>query len=182
VAVGEGKVDAAALILIDAVARTERSGFEQIKAFMEQGSKGFASMDEDPISTYWTDETRPSNSSRLSKNVRMWPDGSYRWHWDPQFLATREKDLALRYARLSACARKLTVPTLLVRSGTSDLVSEDGVREFLSFCPHTEYVNAAGAGHVVTDDRNDVFTRGTLDFLGRHAPAHEKKPWQRIRT
>ena len=46
---------------------------------------------------------------------------------------------------------------LLVRGGLSDLLPEAGAQHFLGLCPHSEYVNISGVGHVVAGDRNDVF-------------------------
>ena len=39
-----------------------------------------------------------------------------------------------------------TLPTLLVRGGLSDILSEEGAQSFLDLCPHSEYVNVTGAG------------------------------------
>lgn len=171
-AAGSGAVDAAALILVDVVPRTEQGGFNRIKAFMTQKPDGFESLEEvaDAISRYRPDGQRRRNLGNLAKNVRLGSDGRYRWHWDPRFLATREQDLAQRYVRLSACALRLQAPTLLVRGGSSDVVSDDGVNEFLALCPHAEYVNVLDAGHMVTGVSNDIFGRATLNFLARHAP------------
>lgn len=172
-AAGEGHLDTAALILVDVVPQTERAGFERIKAFMQQAPDGFGSLEEvaDAIAGYRADGRRPANLDGLAKTVRLGPNGRYRWHWDPRFLEGRERDFATRYVRLSACARKLTAPTLLVRGGSSDVVSETGVQEFLDLCPHAEYLNVQDAGHMVTGDSNDIFGRATLDFLARHVPA-----------
>ena len=74
--------------------------------------------------------------------------------------------------RFQACARRLTLPTLLVRGGMSDVLSEDGVREFQDLCPHAEYVNVVEAGHMVAGDRNDVFAKAVKDFLARTVPAN----------
>ena len=68
---------------------------------------------------------------------------------------------------LSACARNLALPTLLVRGGSSDVVSEAGYASF-ALCPHAEYVNVAAAGHMVAGDRNDVFGNAAAQFLSRH--------------
>ncbi|MCY3795310.1 MAG: alpha/beta hydrolase, partial [Gammaproteobacteria bacterium] len=57
------------------------------------------------------------------------------------------------------------VPTLLVRGGLSDVLSEEGAREFLETCPHAEYVNVSDAAHMVAGDRNDLFTQAVADFL-----------------
>jgi pimeloyl-ACP methyl ester carboxylesterase len=169
VAIGEQQLDASALILVDIVPYTEPAGVERIRTFMAQNPDGFASLDEvaDAISHYRRSQARPRNLQGLAKNVRLHGDGRYRWHWDPQFIASRI-DLPGRHARLATSARNLRLPTLLVRGGSSDVVSEAGVQEFLEFCPHAEYVNVAQAGHMVAGDRNDVFGEAALQFLTRH--------------
>lgn len=168
---GEGTVDAAGLVLVDIVPQTERAGFDRVKAFMARHADGFASLDEvaAAIGGYRPGEQRSANSAGLAKNVRRDADGRYYWHWDPRFLDGRERDLALRHARLSAAARQLRIPTLLVRGGSSDVVSEDGVREFLELCPHAEYLNVLDAGHMITGDRNDRFGAVAVEFLKRVA-------------
>ncbi|WP_322029257.1 alpha/beta hydrolase [Paraburkholderia sp. J76] len=172
VAIGERQVDARALILVDIVPYTEPAGVDRIRAFMSQNPDGFASLDEvaDAIGRYRPSQARPRNLQGLAKNVRLGANGRYRWHWDPRFLAG-QIDLHGRHSRLGACARNLTPPTLLVRGGSSDVVSEAGVQEFLEFCPHAEYVNVAQAGHMVAGDRNDVFGEAALQFLARHVCA-----------
>ncbi|MBN3777111.1 alpha/beta hydrolase [Burkholderia sp. Ac-20345] len=172
VAIGERQVDARALILVDIVPYTEPAGVARIRTFMAQNADGFGSLDEvaDAIGRYRSNRTRPGNPAGLSKNVRLGDDGRYHWHWDPRFLA-RTIDLPARHARFSACARNLTLPALLVRGGSSDVVSEAGVREFLDLCPHAEYVNVAAAGHMVAGDRNDVFGEAAEAFLMRHVSA-----------
>jgi non-heme chloroperoxidase len=64
----------------------------------------------------------------------------------------------------------LSVPTLLVRGGLSDVLTEEGVREFLALCPQAEYVSVSNAAHMVAGDRNDVFGTAVIDFLGRNVP------------
>ncbi|VWB17034.1 alpha/beta fold hydrolase [Burkholderia metallica] len=172
VAIGERRIDARALILVDIVPYTEPAGVARIRTFMQQNPDGFGSLDEvaDAIGRYRPNRSRPGNHAGLSKNVRLGDDGRYHWHWDPRFLAGTT-DLHARHARFSACARNLALPTLLVRGGSSDVVSEAGVREFLELCPHAEYVNVAAAGHMVAGDRNDVFGQAAEQFLARHVAA-----------
>ena len=62
-------------------------------------------------------------------------------------------------------ARRLTLPTLLVRGKLSDLVTEAEVAEFLEMVPHARYVDVADAAHMIAGDRNDVFTDAVVDFL-----------------
>ena len=64
-------------------------------------------------------------------------------------------------------ARRITVPAMLVRGTSSELVSEAHVREFLDLVPHAEYMDVAGARHMVAGDRNDRFSTAILGFLGK---------------
>jgi pimeloyl-ACP methyl ester carboxylesterase len=70
--------------------------------------------------------------------------------------------------RLGRAAAALEVPTLLVRGRRSDLLSEEGAQAFLETVPHAEFVDVAGAGHMVAGDRNEVFNSAILGFLERH--------------
>ncbi len=171
VAVGEGAVDAAALVLVDVAPRIEKAGVERIGAFMSQKPEGFDSLEEiaDAISSYQPHRKRSKDLSGLAKNVRLAANGKYRWHWDPQIRA-RRMDIDERRKRLEACARRLTVPTLLVRGGLSDLLTEEGVRDFLRLASHSEYVDVKDAAHMVAGDRNDVFASAVIAFLTRKVP------------
>jgi len=171
VALGECHVDASALILVDIAPRIETKGIDNIQAFMGQKPEGFSSLEEvaEAIATYQPKRVRPKNLDGLAKNVRLDSDGKYRWHWDPRF-RTGTRDLQRRQKRLEACARALAVPTLLVRGGLSDVLSEEGAQHFLALCPHSEYVNVTSAGHMVAGDRNDVFGTSVIEFLKRSVP------------
>jgi non-heme chloroperoxidase len=80
-------------------------------------------------------------------------------------------DLEQHQTRLEACAATLTLPTLLVRGGLSDVLSESGAHAFLKLCPQSEYVNVPGAAHMVAGDRNDIFGNAVIEFLSRVVPA-----------
>jgi pimeloyl-ACP methyl ester carboxylesterase len=171
VAVGEDHVDATALVLVDIAPRMEQEGVTKIREFMYQKPEGFDSLEEvaEAIANYQPHRKRTRQLDGLAKNVRIAPDGKFRWHWDPRFMSGK-RDLDLRQARLEACARRLKLPTLLVRGGLSDVLSEEGARSFLSLCPHSEYVNVADAGHMLAGDRNDVFAAAVSSFLARTVP------------
>ena len=171
VAAGEDHVDATALVLVDVAPRIEMEGVDKIQAFMRQKPEGFDSLEEvaQAIGNYQPHRTPPKNLQGLVKNLRMNANGKYVWHWDPKFRPDRHV-LVRRQARLEACARNLKLPTLLVRGGLSDVLTEVGAREFLELCPHAKYVNVTGAGHMVAGDRNDVFGNAVIEFLTRSVP------------
>jgi non-heme chloroperoxidase len=172
VAVGEDYVDARALVLVDVAPHVEVDGVAKIQAFMAQKPHGFNSLEEvaDAIASYQPHRERPRTLEGLAKNVRFGVDGKYHWHWDPKSPAQEPYQLEQREVRLETCARRLTLPTLLVRGGLSDILSEEGAQSFLRMCPHSEYVNVTGAAHMVAGDRNDIFASAIISFLSRIVP------------
>jgi pimeloyl-ACP methyl ester carboxylesterase len=173
VAVGEGHLDAAALVLVDMAPRIEAEGSRRIRAFMDQKPEGFDSLDEvaEAIANYLPHRPRPRNLDGLAKNVRLGADGKYHWHWDPARRG-RWPDRTEYRQRLHDCADRLTLPTLLVRGGLSDVLSEAGAQSFLKQCPHAEYVNVKNAAHMIAGDRNDIFADSVIAFLKRVVPVH----------
>ena len=178
VAVAEAPVQtevARGLVLVDVAHRLEVEGRERIGAFMTAHLDGFASLDEaaDVIAAYNPHRPRPTDLSGLAKNLRE-RDGRWHWHWDPAFVlgkfgsADETRSSVVHPGRLEEAVEALTIPTLLVRGRSSDLLSEEGVADFLSRAPHAEFADVAGAGHMVAGDRNEVFNRAVLEFLDRH--------------
>jgi pimeloyl-ACP methyl ester carboxylesterase len=177
-AIGEStRPIASALVLVDVAPRIEPQGVERIRAFMRQGLDGFPDLESaaDAIASYNPHRPRPKDLSGLTKNLRLRDDGRWYWHWDPNFMALREPQGGgvdgvpnarfVPQERLEAAARAITVPTLVVRGGSSDLLSEEGARHLLTLVPHAELVDVAGAGHMVAGDRNDHFTGAVIEFL-----------------
>lgn len=166
---------ACALVLVDVAPRIEAAGVARIGAFMTQNLDGFASLEDvaDAVAGYNPHRPRPGDLSGLRKNVRLRDDGRWYWHWDPQFIIGRmgspdeTRSAMVQPDRLASAARRLTVPTLLVRGRMSDLLSEEGARELLDLAPHAEMVDVAGAGHMVAGDRNDLFNDAVVSFLQR---------------
>jgi pimeloyl-ACP methyl ester carboxylesterase len=156
-----------AVVLVDITPRVEQKGVDRIRAFMTARPEGFASLEEvaDTIAEYIPHRPRPQDLSGLQKNLRLRADGRYHWHWDPHLLSPERFARRRDPERLLAAARSLRVPTMLVRGGISDVVSEDTTKEFLAAAPHAKYVDVAGAGHMVAGDRNDAFSKAVIEFL-----------------
>lgn len=179
-AISESKESiASGLVLVDVAPRAEQQGVERIFRFMSANLDGFGSIEEaaDAVATYLPQRPRPSDLSRLEKNLRLKPSPNggpnrYYWHWDPAFLAvwqhfasaTTEQRIVYE-ERLEAAARALHVPTLIVRGGISDVVSEKVMTEFLDIVPHAQSVNVSEAGHMVAGDSNHAFSRAVIQFL-----------------
>lgn len=171
-AIGELGVDASALVLVDVVVRLEPHGIGRIKEFMTAHTDGFDSLDEvaDAIAAYNPARSRPRNLDGVRKNVRQRDDGRWYWHWDPVFISSGEEPRRLTDADpLAAAARQIVVPTLVVRGGKSDVVSDAGVADMLRLVPHAQIADVSDAGHMVAGDDNEVFSAAIFDFLEQHA-------------
>jgi pimeloyl-ACP methyl ester carboxylesterase len=170
-AVGDRGLPAAGLVLVDVTPHIEPAGASKIGGFMTAHPDGFASLEEaaDAVADYLPHRPRPKDTSGLMKNLRLHDDGRLYWHWDPRMMSgatnvnpARDRD------RLDAAARALTIPTLLIRGGLSDVVSPEGARAFLALAPQAEFIDVSGAHHMVAGDANDSFNAAVVDFVSRH--------------
>ncbi|MFJ4376503.1 alpha/beta fold hydrolase [Pseudomonas japonica] len=167
-AVADGVVEAAALILADVAHRSLGEGVDRVRDFMSRHARGFVSLEEaaEAIAGYRGGPRSAKGASGVGKNLRRAADGRLYWHWDPRFLDGRD-DLHARTVRLGQCARRIAVPTLVVRGEHSDVLSREAVEEFLVLCPVATQVEVAGAGHMLTGDDNDAFGRMAIEFIRR---------------
>lgn len=160
---------ASALVLVDITPKVEQDGVSRIRGFMASHIEtGFATLEEaaDAIAAYLPHRPRPKSLEGLRKNLRLAENGRYYWHYDPKFVTgIHRRDQGDREARLTACARALRLPVLLVRGGSSELVSEAAARDFLGLVPGARFVDVQGAGHMVAGDLNDPFTDAVVAFL-----------------
>ena len=156
----------AGLVMVDIAPTVNTAGTDRILAFMHSAPGGFANVEEaaDAVATYLPHRPRPKDTSGLMRNLRL-REGRYYWHWDPRMFregrGPRDSD-GLREA-----ARNLKVPTLLVRGRLSDVLSQEGVDDFLQLVPHAEFADIVGADHMVAGDRNDAFNEAVFAFLER---------------
>ncbi len=164
------------LVLVDVTPRLQKDGVVRVIDFMRGDGDGFGSLDEaaDAVARYLPHRSRPKDLTGLARNLRQGADGRYRWHWDPKILEvwdpasyTKEEGDEIIQQRLDAAAR-LTVPTLLIRGRMSDVVTEEEAREFLGIASHAEYVDLAGAAHMVAGDKNDIFIEVVSEFIQKH--------------
>ena len=156
------------LVLVDIAPRIEAAGADRILAFMADRPEGYATIEEvaQAVASYNPHRPPPSDLDGLRRNLRLGPDGRYRWHWDPRLIDGPTSLISARDpAALHRAAERLTIPCLLVRGRHSDLLTEDGAAEFRGAVPHAAYLDIAGAGHMVAGDTNDPFSDAVADFL-----------------
>ena len=160
-----------ALVLVDITPRVDLEGVAKVQGFMrEHAYEGFATIEEaaEAVAAYLPHRPRPKSNEGLKKNLRLHPDGRWRWHWDPRFLGGRRRVGAGGGAieeMLVGAARRITVPALLVRGASSELVQEKHAKDFLELVPHATYVDVSGARHMVAGDKNDQFADAIKSFL-----------------
>jgi len=156
------------LVLVDVVPRFEKDGSARIRDFMFSGVDGFGSLDEaaDAVAAYLPHRPRPRSPEGLKKNLRL-RDGRWYWHWDPAFLTKPADDPFVRMDALEQSAIELEIPILLIRGKLSDVVSSEGVQDFLAKVPRAEFVELSDAGHTAAGDDNDAFTEAVVAFVDR---------------
>ena len=172
---GGGNQDlTSALILVDIAPKTEPKGVARIQQFMRANLDGFPDLEAaaDAVAAYREHRSRPKDISGLKKNLRLKADGRWYWHWDPKYIDRRDREDPSRVERVREVTPNIKVPTLLIRGGSSDVVSPEGVKDFLELLPTAQFIDVADAGHMVAGDKNDIFTNAVMEFLGRTFTEH----------
>lgn len=160
------------LVLVDVAVQLEEEGTKEIGDFMGSAPNGFASLEEaaDAVAAYLPHRPRPKDTSGLMRNLRLRDDGRLHWHWDPAF--TRIDPEARRdfSKEFEGAAKALRLPVLLIRGGRSRVLSREGAQAFLALVPQAEFVDVAGADHMVAGDANDSFNEAVFAFLAEVMP------------
>jgi len=172
---GGGNQDlTSALILVDIAPKTEPKGVARIQQFMRANLDGFPDLEAaaDAVAAYREHRSRPKDISGLKKNLRLKADGRWYWHWDPKYIDRRDREDTSRVERVREVTPNIKVPTLLIRGGSSDVVSPEGVKDFLELLPTAQFIDVADAGHMVAGDKNDIFTDAVMEFLERTFTEH----------
>ena len=156
------------LVLVDVVPRYEKDGSARIRDFMFSHVHGFETLEEaaDAVAEYLPHRTKPRSPEGLKKNLRR-RGGRWYWHWDPKFLTAPMDDPFVRVEKLEQAAIDLAIPILLIRGKLSDVVSAEGVKDFLAKVPRAEFVELSEAGHTAAGDDNDAFSEVVVQFVSR---------------
>lgn len=156
------------LVLVDVVPRFEKDGSARIRDFMFSHVHGFDSLEQaaDAVAEYLPHREKPRSPEGLKKNLRL-RDGRWYWHWDPAFLTKPEDDPFVRVDKLEQAAINLDIPILLIRGKLSDVVSAEGVQDFLTKVPRAEFVELSDAGHTAAGDDNDACSEVVVEFVAR---------------
>ncbi|HUA35420.1 MAG TPA: alpha/beta hydrolase [Candidatus Binataceae bacterium] len=163
------------LVLVDITPDIDMDGARRILSFMSANPDGYANLEDaaEAISAYRGGRGKPSPRG-LTRVLRQGEDGRWRWHWDPRALDARkiwlsDPDAALAHREqmrtaMTSGVQNLVAPTMLVRGGSSDVVTIEAARALIEMLPHAQFVDVADATHMVAGDRNDVFSAAVLEF------------------
>lgn len=170
-AAAAGPQRVAGLVLVDVVPRYEHEGTARIRDFMTRHVHGFENLEQaaDAIAAYLPYRSRPRNLDGLKKNLRH-RDGRWHWHWDPAFVTSAQDEPFADMAELEQAAIALRIPILLIRGKLSDVVSPEGVEDFLAKVPHARFVELSDAGHTAAGDDNDAFSQAVVEFVSHPLP------------
>jgi pimeloyl-ACP methyl ester carboxylesterase len=163
------RVVSSGLVIVDVTHRNDPNGLRRIRDFMLSGLEGFATLEDAAaaIAAYTPHRKRSVNPEGLRKVLRQRPGGRWHWHWDPAFMARAGGEVpASDFQGLFEVAlQNISVPTLLVRGKLSDVVTEEGVKDFLARIPHAKFADVSDAAHMVAGDQNDAFSSAVIRFL-----------------
>ncbi|WP_067678796.1 alpha/beta fold hydrolase [Nocardia miyunensis] len=171
IAAGESPaVECTALVLVDVVPRSDEAGKAAIMSFMLADQDGFTSVEHaaEAVAGYLPHRPRPADTTGLRKNLRRRDNGRYYWHWDPRMLGEETSPRNISEERLEQALGNVRAPILLIRGDRSEIVRAENVAAFRAVVPTAEYVEVAGAAHMVAGDRNDMFGGALIEFLDRH--------------
>lgn len=158
----------AGVVLIDVGHRLEPEGVLKIIDFM-RAHESFASLEEAAayIAEYlpYRRSFRPES---LTRNLRQRADGRWVWkhgmarRWNQR---ARETGGDIEWGRLleglDEAAAGLDVPVLILRGGSSDVLSDDGADELLAILKHGRLAVVEKAGHLAAGDN----PRSTLNLV-----------------
>ncbi|MFL2697642.1 MAG: alpha/beta fold hydrolase [Gammaproteobacteria bacterium] len=159
------------LVMVDIGIYPDEQGSNKIVEFMQSGKSGFKSLEEaaEAISQYLPHRKKPKDLSGLNKNLKLRDDGKYYWHWDPKFLERKQgKDRGDFFKDQEESAKRVKVPTLLIRGALSDVLTEPDKDLFLKTIVHSEFKEIKEAAHMVAGDKNDIFADSIISFLIKH--------------
>ncbi len=152
-----------ALVVVDVVPTINPAARDAIAR--QLAVQEFASFEEAVASAHAFNPRRSLANirERLGHAMRGFPDGRWRYKFDPGMAAG-----AADPERLWMDARRIRCPTLLVRGAESAAVTDEGAARFVRTIAGSRVVDVAGAGHSVMGDNPAGFLAAVVPFLARH--------------
>ena len=144
----------AGLVLIDAAPSMNSAGAARLHSLMVQPAE-FDSIEEMIERSLAADPTRDRALQRRSllQNLHQLPNGKWTWKYDRRHRFSDELNLVPKERELLwAQAGKITCPTLVIRGGSSDVISDEIADRLARSIRKAEWLRVEGAGHRVPTD------------------------------
>jgi pimeloyl-ACP methyl ester carboxylesterase len=142
------------LAIVDVTPGVDETKAEPIIAFLS-GPERFESFDEILDRTVQFNPTRTVSSLRrgVLHNAKEQADGSWTWRYDSVRAWKQADRPAVAFTNLWDDVANVKAPMLLIRGGTSGVVSDDDVAELRRRKPDADVVTVDGAGHSIQGDK-----------------------------
>ncbi|NNL86475.1 MAG: alpha/beta hydrolase [Myxococcales bacterium] len=154
-----------ALINVDVGPDIDPAGLERIRKELGETPDSFASW-EDAAAFLVKRHPRASEEHRairLRWMFRESPDGTIAWRIDPAIFDPNLR--ADSRDETWAAWKGLGCPTLIVRGGVTDILTEETCEEMVAALPNSRWVEVPEAGHMVLEDNPEGFNAASLAFL-----------------
>jgi len=156
----------AALIVVDVSPEIQAKGVANIRSFI-QASDVLDSFEAFVERAHQFNPRRSLDNirSRLSHNLKQLEDGRWTWKYDT---ALRSPDRGFQASALSNLwddVRQIRCPTLIIRGGESDILSDESAAKMQAAVANSRLVTVPGAGHSVMGDNPADFVVAVRAFL-----------------
>ncbi len=155
-----------ALIIVDVSPEIQAKGVENIRSFIQAADI----LDSFEAFVERAHQFNPRRSldnirSRLSHNLKQLPDGKWTWKYDAALRAPSRGFHASALSNLWDDVHKIGCPTLIIRGGESDILSDESAAKMQAAIPKSRLATVAGAGHSVMGDNPAAFIAAVRNFL-----------------
>lgn len=149
------------LVIVDYAPRVQAGGVDKIKMML---MRTWSSFDEAVAEVHMFNPRRSEANirERLRHTIRE-HEGRWRWKVDEAFAT--ERRFSGKGDDMWAVVDAIECPTLLVRGGESDLLSEQAAEELITRLGDARLVTVEGAGHSVAGDQPAAFADAVGAFL-----------------
>jgi pimeloyl-ACP methyl ester carboxylesterase len=162
----------AAIVLIDVGHKLEDAGVQRIIEFMSK-HESFGSLDEAAAAiAEYVPRRSAARTTNLSRNLRQRSDGRWVWkhgfgrmHAGQDVTMPGQDDWRAVLDGLEDEARTVRVPTLVIRGGESDVLTDEGARDAAALIDGARVVVVPDAGHLTAGDNPDGTVGQIRSFL-----------------
>lgn len=169
---------ASALILLDIVPAVDREGSSALVAeggglFHQAGLDDVRSFESLDDAVLLATQRLPHLAAtgwrrRFARALQQEPDGRWYWRYDPRRYRPGVHDGPDEMERLLPLATRIHCPTLVVRGGTSTVLTEERAAAFVERVPTAALTTIPGVGHMIPRDASDAAVARIRAFLRAH--------------